>query len=60
MFTHVKFIVSGLQCGGMSSMLAIASLVRAANATGRHVRLVPHSPYFGPGLLATLHFLEAA
>jgi hypothetical protein len=23
------------------------------------VRLVPHSPYFGPGLLATLHFLAA-
>jgi len=23
------------------------------------VRLVPHCPYFGPGLLATLHFLAA-
>jgi L-alanine-DL-glutamate epimerase-like enolase superfamily enzyme len=40
---------------GISGLLA----VRAAAA--RHgVALVPHSPYFGPGLLATLHVLAAA
>ena len=41
--------------GGLSAMLEIAELAREAG-----VRLVPHCPYFGPGLLATLHFLAAA
>ena len=36
--------------GGVSEMMRIAKLARE-----RGVRLVPHSPYFGPGLLATLH-----
>jgi D-galactarolactone cycloisomerase len=36
--------------GGVSEMIRIAQL-----ASERGVRLVPHSPYFGPGLLATLH-----
>ena len=36
--------------GGISEMMRIAKLARE-----RGVRLVPHSPYFGPGLLATLH-----
>jgi D-galactarolactone cycloisomerase len=36
--------------GGVSEMMRIAALARE-----RGVRLVPHSPYFGPGLLATLH-----
>ncbi|WP_372619184.1 mandelate racemase/muconate lactonizing enzyme family protein [Falsiroseomonas sp.] len=40
--------------GGLSAMLEIARLARAAG-----VGLVPHSPYFGPGLLATLHLLAA-
>ena len=40
--------------GGVSAMLEIAELAREAG-----VRLVPHCPYFGPGLLATLHFLAA-
>lgn len=40
--------------GGMSALLEIAELAREAG-----VRLVPHCPYFGPGLLATLHFLAA-
>lgn len=40
--------------GGISAMLEIAELAREAG-----VRLVPHCPYFGPGLLATLHFLAA-
>lgn len=41
--------------GGLSALLEIAELAREAG-----VRLVPHCPYFGPGLLATLHFLAAA
>lgn len=41
--------------GGLSAMLEIAELAREMG-----VRLVPHCPYFGPGLLATLHFLAAA
>lgn len=36
--------------GGVSEMMRIARLAAAAD-----VRFVPHSPYFGPGLLATLH-----
>jgi L-alanine-DL-glutamate epimerase-like enolase superfamily enzyme len=40
--------------GGISAMLEIAELAREAG-----VRLVPHCPYFGPGLLASLHFLAA-
>jgi L-alanine-DL-glutamate epimerase-like enolase superfamily enzyme len=36
--------------GGVTELVRIA---RAAAA--RSVKLVPHSPYFGPGLLATLH-----
>lgn len=41
--------------GGVSALLEIAELAREAG-----VRLVPHCPYFGPGLLATLHFLAAS
>ena len=41
--------------GGVSALLEVAALARAAG-----LRLVPHSPYFGPGLLATLHVLAAA
>jgi D-galactarolactone cycloisomerase len=40
--------------GGLSALLEIAELAREVG-----VRLVPHSPYFGPGLAATLHFLAA-
>jgi L-alanine-DL-glutamate epimerase-like enolase superfamily enzyme len=40
--------------GGLTSMLEVAELVRGAG-----LRLVPHCPYFGPGLLASLHFLAA-
>jgi L-alanine-DL-glutamate epimerase-like enolase superfamily enzyme len=36
--------------GGVSEMLKITTLAEAHGAT-----LMPHSPYFGPGLLATLH-----
>jgi L-alanine-DL-glutamate epimerase-like enolase superfamily enzyme len=40
--------------GGVSEMMRIAGLARE-----RGVALVPHSPYFGPGLLATLHMAAA-
>jgi len=40
--------------GGVSEMMRIATLARE-----RGVALVPHSPYFGPGLLATLHMSAA-
>jgi L-alanine-DL-glutamate epimerase-like enolase superfamily enzyme len=41
--------------GGVSGMLAVMAMARDAG-----VAVVPHSPYFGPGLLATLHVLAAA
>lgn len=40
--------------GGISEMMRIARLAQA-----RGVELVPHSPYFGPGLLATIHMAAA-
>ena len=40
--------------GGVTELVRIAVLARAAG-----VCLAPHSPYFGPGFLATLHFLAA-
>jgi L-alanine-DL-glutamate epimerase-like enolase superfamily enzyme len=40
--------------GGVSAMLAVAEIA------GRHgSTLVPHSPYYGPGYLATLHLIAA-
>jgi D-galactarolactone cycloisomerase len=41
--------------GGVSELRKVLALAEAAN-----VRVAPHSPYFGPGLLATLHVLAAA
>ena len=41
--------------GGISEMWQAAVAAEAAN-----VRLAPHSPYFGPGLLATLQIAAAA
>ncbi len=38
--------------GGISEMLKIITLAETQGAT-----LMPHSPYFGPGLLASLHLL---
>jgi L-alanine-DL-glutamate epimerase-like enolase superfamily enzyme len=38
--------------GGVTEFLKVAAL-----ADARGVRLAPHSPYFGPGALATLHLL---
>jgi D-galactarolactone cycloisomerase len=40
--------------GGIGEMLAVIDLCRAANVT-----VAPHSPYFGPGLIATLHIIAA-
>jgi L-alanine-DL-glutamate epimerase-like enolase superfamily enzyme len=41
--------------GGLSAMLQVRAL-----AAQHGVALVPHCPYFGPGLLATLHLLATA
>ena len=38
--------------GGITEYLKVAAL---ADELG--VRMIPHSPYFGPGFLATLHLL---
>ncbi|MDE5442707.1 mandelate racemase/muconate lactonizing enzyme family protein [Bradyrhizobium sp. CSA207] len=43
---------SVIKVGGITEFLKVASL---ADQLG--VRIAPHSPYFGPGLLATLHLL---
>lgn len=40
--------------GGITEFRKVAQL-----ATARGVKLAPHSPYFGPGALATLHLLAA-
>ena len=40
--------------GGITEFRKVATL-----AAGRGVKLAPHSPYFGPGALATLHLLAA-
>lgn len=40
--------------GGVTEFLKIAALAKQ-----RGVKLAPHSPYFGPGALATLHLLAA-
>ena len=40
--------------GGVTEFRKVAALAQMANVT-----LVPHSPYFGPGLLATLHLMAA-
>jgi L-alanine-DL-glutamate epimerase-like enolase superfamily enzyme len=41
--------------GGITEFLKVSALVRSRGA-----KLAPHSPYFGPGALATLHLLAAA
>jgi L-alanine-DL-glutamate epimerase-like enolase superfamily enzyme len=38
--------------GGVSGMLAVAAMARRSATC----KLAPHSPYFGPGLIATIHF----
>ena len=41
--------------GGLSALLEVRDLAMRHGAA-----MVPHCPYFGPGLLATLHLLAAA
>jgi L-alanine-DL-glutamate epimerase-like enolase superfamily enzyme len=43
---------SVIKVGGIAEFLKIATLAEAYNLS-----LAPHSPYFGPGFLATLHLL---
>ena len=44
---------SVIKVGGITEYLKVASL-----ADKMKVRLAPHSPYFGPGFLATLHLMS--
>jgi D-galactarolactone cycloisomerase len=37
--------------GGVSALLKIVEMARHAG-----IKVAPHSPYFGPGLIATIHF----
>ncbi len=41
--------------GGVSELVKVMALARA-----RGVTVAPHSPYFGPGLIATVHAIAAA
>lgn len=45
---------SAVKVGGVSEWRKIAALAEAYN-----VRVAPHSPYFGPGLLATAHLIAS-
>ncbi len=45
---------SVIKCGGVSELAAILTLAGDAG-----VKAAPHSPYFGPGFLATLHVFAA-
>jgi L-alanine-DL-glutamate epimerase-like enolase superfamily enzyme len=40
--------------GGITEFLKVATLAESSGVT-----LMPHSPYFGPGFLATLHLTAA-
>lgn len=42
------------KAGGVSGLLQVR-----ARIAGLEAMLAPHSPYFGPGLLATVHFIAA-
>ena len=37
--------------GGVSALIKVAEMARRAG-----IKIAPHSPYFGPGLIATIHF----
>jgi L-alanine-DL-glutamate epimerase-like enolase superfamily enzyme len=45
---------SVVKVGGASEWRKVAALAEAYN-----VRIAPHSPYFGPGLLATAHLIAS-
>jgi L-alanine-DL-glutamate epimerase-like enolase superfamily enzyme len=44
---------SVIKVGGITEFLKVAAM-----ADERGVKIVPHSPYFGPGFLATLHLMS--
>lgn len=49
---HVDYVQPSItKIGGVSSMIKIAEMAAAAG-----IKIAPHSPYFGPGLIATIHF----
>ena len=56
-----RFIAAGALDVAQPSVTKIGGLtgLRQVAALARGVAVVPHSPYFGPGLLATLHWLAA-
>ncbi len=41
--------------GGVSAMRQVAEMARQSGA-----KIAPHSPYFGPGLIATIHFAASS
>lgn len=45
---------SVIKCGGVSEFVKIQAIAETAG-----VAVMPHSPYFGPGFLATLHLMLA-
>lgn len=48
---HVDYVQPSVtKIGGISEMLRVIELARS-----RGTKVAPHSPYFGPGLLATMH-----
>ena len=54
-FDAVDYIQpSVIKVGGISAMLKTCEI-----AAARGVKVAPHSPYFGPGLLATMHLCAA-
>jgi len=49
---HVDYIQPSVtKIGGISAMIKVAEMARRAGT-----KIAPHSPYFGPGLIATIHF----
>ena len=51
----VDYVQPSVSKMGLTNLMAVAALARQ-----RGVKVAPHSPYFGPGLLATIHFAAAA
>ena len=49
---HVDYIQPSVtKIGGISAMIEVAEMARRSGT-----KIAPHSPYFGPGLIATTHF----
>ena len=52
---HVSFLQPSVtKIGGVTGMRRVIEM-----AKGRGIAIAPHSPYFGPGLIATLHLCAA-